>query len=110
MTQTFGEKNSPGLSPGEPNTDVISKTLSARGLQGETTHSLTDPAYFADLLNGVYIVVAEVRTADGDRRFRRRFYANLPSAQRAIDRAVMNGREAYLYIGQVTIVGGDGLD
>lgn len=69
--------------------------------------SIDHAAYFGQLLEGIYIVVAEIRSAHGDRRFRRRFYANLPSAQKAIDRSRMNGKEAYLFIGHVTIVGGD---
>jgi len=65
---------------------------------------------FGQMLNGIYVVVAEIKPLDGEQRFRRRFYAGLTAAQRAVDRAHMQGREAYLYIGQITIVGGDGLD
>lgn len=81
--------------------------------QGDSsdTSSIADPvdlaAVFAQQLQGIYVVVAEIRSADGDKRFRRRFYAQLASAQLAVDRARMNGREAYLYIGQVSIVNGD---
>ena len=62
---------------------------------------------FGQMLEGIYIVVAEIKPLDGEQRFRRRFYAGLTAAQRAVDRAHMQGREAHLYIGQVTIVGGD---
>lgn len=62
---------------------------------------------FGQMLEGIYVVVAEIKPLDGEQRFRRRFYAGLTAAQRAVDRAHMQGREAYLYIGQVTIVGGD---
>ena len=62
---------------------------------------------FGQMLEGIYIVVAEIKPLDGEQRFRRRFYAGLTAAQRAVDRAHFQGREAYLYIGQVTIVGGD---
>lgn len=60
-------------------------------------------------LNGIYIVVAEIQSPGPERRYRRRFYANLPSAQRAVDRARQDGRRAQLLIGQVTIVSG-GID
>lgn len=79
-------------------------------IAGDDTSSLPDSvdnaAVFGQMLNGIYIVVAEIQCETG-KRFRRRFYANLPSAQRAVDRAVMNGREAYLYLGKVSIIGGD---
>lgn len=57
-------------------------------------------------LNGIYIVVAQIQSPGPEKRYRRRFYANLPSAQRAVDRAVMAGRDAQLFIGQIIIVGG----
>lgn len=82
--------------------------------QTDDTSSIADSVdrgeVFGQMLNGIYIVVAEIRTTGPEKRFRRRFYANLPSAQSAIDRARMNGREAHLYIGRVSIVGGDHLD
>ncbi|WP_150119514.1 hypothetical protein [Enteractinococcus helveticum] len=62
---------------------------------------------FAEQLEGIYLVIAEIKTTADEQRFRRRFYANLPSAQLAVDRARMNGREAHLFIGQISIVGGD---
>lgn len=68
--------------------------------------SVSQYEIFAQQNHGIYIVVAEIQ-CETDKRFRRRFYANLPSAQKAVDRAVMNGREVYLYIGQVSIVDGD---
>lgn len=58
-------------------------------------------------LNGIYIVVAQIQSPGPVKRYRRRFYANLPSAQRALDRAVMQGRDAQLFIGRVHIVSGD---
>lgn len=82
----------------------------------ETHHSHLDEAvssiadrreFFAQTLEGIYIVVAEIKPANGQQRYRRRFYASLESAQRAVDRAVMNGREAHLLIGRISIVAGD---
>jgi hypothetical protein len=75
----------------------------------EATSSIADRAeFFAQTLHGIYIVVAEIKPANGEQRFRRRFYASLESAQRHVDRSRMNGREAHLYIGQLHIVDGDG--
>ena len=76
--------------------------------RGVTSSIADNREFFAQTLNGGYIVVAEIQCESG-KRFRRRFYANLPSAQRAVDLAVQSGREAHLLIGQITIVeGGDG--
>lgn len=75
----------------------------------QNPHHSIDPDFFAQGLQGIHIVVAEIKSDDG-RRFRRRFYASLDSAQKAVDRSRMNGREAYLYLGQITIVDGDHLD
>ena len=73
----------------------------------EATSSIADRReIFALQNNGIYIVIAEIRCESG-KRFRRRFYANLPSAQRAVDLATQSGREAHLLIGQVHIVDGD---
>lgn len=62
---------------------------------------------FRQQLQGIYVVIASIQTASGEQRFRRRFYAQLSSAQLAVDRARMNGRIAYLFIGRVHIVDGD---
>jgi hypothetical protein len=66
--------------------------------------------FFAQTLHGIYVVVAEIKPANGEQRFRRRFYASLESAQRHVDRSREAGREAHLFIGQLHIVGGDHLD
>lgn len=66
-----------------------------------------DPVVMAQQLNGIYIVVAQIQSPGPEPRHRRSFYANLPSAQRAVDRARMNGRDAHLFIGQISIVDGD---
>lgn len=71
------------------------------------TPSIADRREIFALQNhGIYIVIAEIRCESG-KRFRRRFYANLPSAQRAVDLATQSGREAHLLIGQVHIVDGE---
>lgn len=76
-----------------------------------TTSSIADRVdqseVFAQMLNGIYIVVAQIKSPGPEPRYRRRFYAGLAAAQRHVDRAHMNGREAYLYIGQLSIVDGD---
>lgn len=75
--------------------------------QRDNNSSIADRREIFALQNhGIYIVVAEIQCESG-KRFRRRFYANLPSAQRAVDLGTQSGREAHLLIGQVTIVDGD---
>lgn len=97
---TIGKRNTPG-----DQTRGIPETHHSH--LDEATSSIADRReIFALQNNGIYIVVAEIQCESG-KRFRRRFYANLPSAQKAVDRATMNGREAYLFIGQVSIVDGD---
>lgn len=70
-------------------------------------HCADQSDVFRQQLQGIYIVVAEIKPANDERRFRRRFYASLESAQRHVDRSRMNGREAHLFIGQLHIVDGD---
>lgn len=76
-----------------------------------TTSSIADRVdqseVFAQMLNGIYIVVAQIKSPGPEPRFRRRFYAGLAAAQRHVDRARFNGREAHLFIGQLHIVDGD---
>lgn len=55
----------------------------------------------AQYLDGVYAVVVQV----GDDRLRRRVYLNLPSAQRAADRARERGREATIALCELHPVG-----
>lgn len=59
----------------------------------------------AALVTGVHVVVVE--TAAG--RYRRRVYFNLPSAQRAADRAVMAGHSAHIILCQLMPVTGGAL-
>lgn len=74
----------------------------------EATNSIADSReFFAHQLHGIYIAVAEIRSPGPEKRFRRYYFANLPSAQRRVDKAREEGREAYLYLGQIHVVDGD---
>lgn len=97
---TFEQRKTPGGQTGG-----IPETHHSQ--QRDNNSSIADRGEFFSLQNhGIYIVIAEIRCESG-KRFRRRFYANLPSAQHAVDLATQSGREAHLLIGQVTIVDGD---
>lgn len=103
---TFGQENTPGTA-----SRGIPIQCKPECLSIDSDSSVADSAdrgdVFGQMLNGIYIVVAEIKSPGPEQRFRRRFYAQLASAQLAVDRARMNGKDAYLYIGQVSIVGGD---
>ena len=75
--------------------------------EGATSSIAERREFFAQQLHGIYVVVAEIKPANGQQRYRRRFYASLESAQRAVDRSVERGREAHLLIGRISIVAGD---
>lgn len=75
--------------------------------EGDTAIIADSAQFFAQMLEGIYVAVAEIRSPGADKRFRRYYFANLPSAQRRVDKAREDGREAYLYLGQIHIVGGD---
>lgn len=66
-----------------------------------------DPDVMKQQLHGCYVVIAEIKSPDEDPRYRRRFYASLDSAQKAVDRAVANGRDTHLVLAQLHIVDGD---
>lgn len=100
-----GMKKPPASTPGVLQEKATSTMYSASSLAQDRARSQS----FAEQLDGIYVVIAEIKTAAGEQRFRRRFYAQLASAQLAVDRARMNGREAYLFIGQIAIVDGDHL-
>lgn len=76
-----------------------------------TTSSIADRVdqseVFAQQLQGIYVVIAQVKSPGPEPRYRRRFYAGLAAAQRHVDRARFTGREAHLFIGQLHIVDGD---
>lgn len=106
---TFGQENTPSMATrGIP----IQCKPECLGIDSDSSvaDSVDRSHVFGQMLNGIYIVVAEIKSPGPEQRFRRRFYAQLASAQLAVDRARMNGKEAHLYIGQVSIVGGDGHD
>ena len=66
--------------------------------------SLADTSHGIDptgLVAGVYVAVVEVRGEHVPPRYRRRVFFNLPSAQRAMDRAVMDGLEAHVVLCQL---------
>jgi len=74
----------------------------------EATSSIADSReFFAHQLHGIYVAVAEIRSPGPEKRFRRYYFANLPSAQRRVDKAREEGREAYLYLGQIHVVDGE---
>ena len=98
---TFEQKKTPGAQ-----TEGIPRSHHSHR-DGDTLSIAERREFFAQTLEGIYIVVAEIKPANGTQRFRRRFYASLDSAQRAVDRSVERGREAHLLIGRVHIIGGD---
>ena len=77
--------------------------------QGSSQNPLSDMEahFFAQSLQGLYVAVAEIKSPGPEKRFRRYYFANLPSAQRRVDKARQEGRDAYLYLGQIHIVAGD---
>lgn len=64
------------------------------------------PAH-AGLVAGCYVAVVQVRGTDTAPKYRRRVLFNLPSAQRAVDRAHMAGLDASIILCQLIPVGGD---
>lgn len=59
------------------------------------------------LLNGVHVVVAEIRSSSPEPRYRRTAYWNLPGAQKAVDRAHMAGKEAHIVLCKLQVVEGN---
>lgn len=57
------------------------------------------------LVAGVYVVVVQVRGDHVPPRYRRRTYWNLPSAQRAVDLAHMEGLDASVVLCQLVPAG-----
>lgn len=73
------------------------------------TPSLSGTAHDIDpigLVAGVWVAVVEVRGDHVPPRYRRRTYWNLPAAQRAIDKAHMDGLEAHVILCQLIPAGG----
>lgn len=82
----------------------------SQGIRDAGTSALTESSLTPapdGLLAGVYVAVIETRGEHTPARYRRRVYFNLPSAQRAIDRATMAGLEASIVLCQLTPVEGD---
>lgn len=59
------------------------------------------------LVAGCYVAVVQVRGTDLAPKYRRRVLFNLPSAQRAVDRAHMAGLDASVILCQLIPAGGD---
>ena len=62
---------------------------------------ISDPA---SLIEGIHVVVVEIEKPDNI-HYRRRTYFNLPSAQRAVDRATHRGQSASIILCKLTPVG-----
>lgn len=65
------------------------------------TNSLASADRLCALLSGVYVVMVQV----GEDRLHRRVYLNLPSAQRAAERAQDRGHDAQVVLCQLAPVG-----
>lgn len=59
------------------------------------------------LVAGCYVAVVQVRGTGDAPKYRRRVLFNLPSAQRAIDRATAAGLDASIILCQLIPAGGD---
>ena len=98
---TFEQRKTPGdQTRGIPN--------SHHSHHDGATSSIADSReFFAYQLHGLHVAVVEIKSPGPEKRFRRYYFANLPSAQRRVDKAREEGREAHLYLGQIHIVAGD---
>ena len=81
-------------------THAVPSTEATMGLQ-DTPQGIDAAAFVA----GCYVAVVQIRGERVEPRYRRRTYWNLPSAQRAIDRARMDGLTAELVLCQLVPVG-----
>lgn len=59
------------------------------------------------LISNVHVIVVQIRGSDAAPRYRRRVLFNLPAAQRAVDRATMNGLDASVILCQLIPVSGE---
>jgi hypothetical protein len=76
----------------------------AKAFSDKNVHSISadaDKATATALVTGVHVVVVETTAG----KYRRRVYFNLPSAQRAADRALMAGHSAHIILCQLMPVG-----
>lgn len=54
----------------------------------EAISSIADRTeFFAYQLHGLHVAVVEIKSPGPEKRFRRHYFANLPSAQRRVDKA-----------------------
>lgn len=68
----------------------------------DTSHGFDPAAY----IHGVHVIVVQVRGDHVPPRYRRRVMFNLPSAQRAVDRATQDGLDAHIVLCQLMPVVG----
>ena len=104
---SFGQKKTPGDRPG----GISQRDHQQASLDHSSTSSIPHTGINRDVfeneLNGLYVVVAQIKSPEDSPRFRRTVYMTLKTAQRAVDRAVMNNREAHLFVARLVIEGGD---
>lgn len=90
------------------------KKMAPAANQDHSTNSISDSS-IADApsgidatayVSGVYVAVVQIRGDHVPPRYRRRVVFNLPSAQRAVDRAHMEGLDASVVLCQLLPVGG----
>lgn len=73
-----------------------------RDVHGQAnTSSVPVADRLAQYVHGVYVVIVQV----GEDRLRRRVYLNLPSAQRAAERAQDRGHTAVVALARLDVVG-----
>ncbi|WGH81752.1 hypothetical protein QDX25_00785 [Auritidibacter ignavus] len=69
-----------------------------------TESSLTDNQFRARYereLDGVYIVVAQIKSRSPEPRYRRHFYASLTNAQKRVENARREGKQADLFLARL---------
>lgn len=88
--------------PGHESKDAVNLDLNS------TVPNSSDifPAH-AGLVAGCYVAVVQVRGTGVAPKYRRRVLFNLPSAQRAVDRAHMAGLDASIILCQLIPASGD---
>lgn len=63
-----------------------------------------DPTVFEMELHGCYVAVVQVNSDSPEPRYRRQLYMSLKPAQRRIDKAREEGRDAFLILAQLHVV------
>lgn len=69
----------------------------------ENVEGIDPTAYVA----GVYVAVIQVKHDGPTPRYRRRVVMSLATAQRAVDRAHMDGKDAHIVLCKLVPMGGD---